>query len=88
MLRDYIWNWYRSDLTTRLKPGGRIALIMTRWHEDDLGGRLLASRTGGMARAAPARAWPKKMIRLAAFPAPRYGPNGRMWPRSVGSAAP
>ena len=41
--RDSLWNWYRSDLTTRLKPGGRIILIMTRWHEDDLGGRLLES---------------------------------------------
>jgi predicted phage terminase large subunit-like protein len=39
--RDHLWNWYRSDLTTRLKPGGRVVLIMTRWHEDDLGGRLL-----------------------------------------------
>jgi len=41
--RDYVWNWYRSDLVSRLKPHGRIALIMTRWHQDDLGGRLLAS---------------------------------------------
>ena len=40
--RDLIWNWYRFDLMTRLKPGGRIVLVMTRWHEDDLGGRLLA----------------------------------------------
>jgi len=39
--RESIWNWYRSDLATRLKPGGRIVLIMTRWHQDDLGGRLL-----------------------------------------------
>ena len=39
--REHLWNWYRSDLLTRLKPGGRIVLIMTRWHEDDLGGRLL-----------------------------------------------
>jgi predicted phage terminase large subunit-like protein len=39
--RDHLWNWYRSDLLTRLKPGGRVVLIMTRWHEDDLGGRLL-----------------------------------------------
>jgi predicted phage terminase large subunit-like protein len=39
--RDALWNWYRSDLATRLKPGGRIILIMTRWHQDDLGGRLL-----------------------------------------------
>jgi predicted phage terminase large subunit-like protein len=41
-LRERLWNWYRYDLTTRLKPGGRIVLIMTRWHEDDLAGRLLA----------------------------------------------
>ena len=41
--RDAVWNWYRSDLATRLKPGGRIVLVMTRWHEDDLGGRLLES---------------------------------------------
>ena len=41
--RDHVWGWYRSDLSTRLKPGARVLLIMTRWHEDDLGGRLLAS---------------------------------------------
>jgi len=40
--RDAVWDWYRSDLLTRLKPGGRVVLVMTRWHEDDLGGRLLA----------------------------------------------
>lgn len=44
--RDHVWNWYRADLSTRLKPGGRIILIMTRWHEDDLGGRLIASQAG------------------------------------------
>jgi predicted phage terminase large subunit-like protein len=41
--RDHVWDWYRADLATRLKPDGRIALVMTRWHEDDLGGRLLES---------------------------------------------
>jgi hypothetical protein len=40
--RELSWNWYRFDLLTRLTPGGRIILVMTRWHEDDLGGRLLA----------------------------------------------
>ena len=43
LARDHLWNWYRSELITRLKPKGRIVLIMTRWHGDDLGGRLLAS---------------------------------------------
>ena len=41
--RDHLWSWFRSDLVTRLKPGGRILLIMTRWHPDDLGGRILDS---------------------------------------------
>ena len=39
--REKLWNWYNSVLYTRLKPGGRIILIMTRWHQDDIAGRLL-----------------------------------------------
>ena len=41
--RDSLYDWYRAELSARLKPGGRIVLIMTRWHEDDLTGRLLAA---------------------------------------------
>jgi len=40
-VRDKQWAWWRDDLTTRLKPGAAVVLIMTRWHEDDLAGRLL-----------------------------------------------
>ncbi|SDM20278.1 terminase large subunit domain-containing protein [Halarsenatibacter silvermanii] len=39
--REKVWNWYQTVLRTRLSPGGAIVLIMTRWHEDDLAGRLL-----------------------------------------------
>lgn len=42
--RDKAWNWFQADLSTRLKPGGRIVLIMTRWHQDDLAGRLLQTQ--------------------------------------------
>jgi hypothetical protein len=38
-VRERTWEWYKSDLYTRLKPGARIVLIQTRWHEDDLAGR-------------------------------------------------
>lgn len=41
--RDKVWDWYTDDLYTRLEPGGAMILIMTRWHEDDLAGRILAS---------------------------------------------
>ena len=40
-VREKTWEWWTNDLLTRLKPGGRIVVIMTRWHEDDLAGRLL-----------------------------------------------
>src|SRR5574337_241666 len=39
--RDNVWDWYRAELLTRLKPHGRIVLILTKWHEDDLAGRIL-----------------------------------------------
>lgn len=45
---DRVWEWWKSDLSTRLKPGARVVLIMTRWSEHDLGGRLLDDMaTGG-----------------------------------------
>lgn len=40
--RDKVWDWYTDDLFTRQEPGASIILIMTRWHEDDLAGRLLS----------------------------------------------
>ena len=54
--REHLWEWFRSDLVTRLKPGGRIVLVMTRWHPDDLGGRLLASGDGWRVLRLPALA--------------------------------
>lgn len=40
-MRERAWQWWTNDLLTRLKPGGRIVFVMTRWHEDDLAGRIL-----------------------------------------------
>jgi predicted phage terminase large subunit-like protein len=39
--RERAWEWYTQDLLTRLEPGGAIVLIQTRWHGDDLAGRIL-----------------------------------------------
>jgi predicted phage terminase large subunit-like protein len=44
--RELVWDWYRSTLYTRLMPGGAIVVICTRWHEDDLAGRLLEQDAG------------------------------------------
>lgn len=40
-VRRNVWEWFTSTLYTRLSPGGGIILINTRWHCDDLSGRLL-----------------------------------------------
>jgi len=39
--RDSAWDWYTSTAYTRLAPGGGVLVILTRWHDDDLAGRLL-----------------------------------------------
>ncbi|MDR1037294.1 MAG: phage terminase large subunit [Deltaproteobacteria bacterium] len=46
-LRQNVWDAYVSTLYTRLSPGGGIILIQTRWHEDDLAGRILEAMKGG-----------------------------------------
>lgn len=45
--RERVWDWYTSTAYTRLMPGGAIIVINTRWHDDDLSGRLLAEQSNG-----------------------------------------
>lgn len=40
--RDHSWEWLRGVFYTRQQKGAGILLTVTRWHEDDLPGRLLA----------------------------------------------
>lgn len=40
VIRKKTKDWYTSTAYTRLMPGGRIVVIQTRWHEDDLAGWL------------------------------------------------
>ncbi|MDI2091671.1 phage terminase large subunit [Commensalibacter oyaizuii] len=46
-VRDNVWNWYKSVLRTRIMPKGAIILVLTRWHVDDLAGRLLQEMQNG-----------------------------------------
>jgi len=48
--RENIWEAFINDLYTRLEPGGAIVVTMTRWHQDDLIGRLLAREPGEWVR--------------------------------------
>lgn len=40
--RDRVWDWWTDEASARLAPGAPVVLILTRWHHDDLAGRLLA----------------------------------------------
>lgn len=45
--RKTVWDWYTSTAYTRLMPGGAVVVINTRWHDDDLSGRLLFEQEQG-----------------------------------------
>lgn len=44
--RDYVWNWFVTTAMTRLEPGATVIIIATRWHSDDLIGRILKNFPG------------------------------------------
>lgn len=42
---DKAYEWFAYGARTRLMPGGRVAVVQTRWHADDLTGRLVRDMT-------------------------------------------
>lgn len=75
--REKVWDWWKEDLYTRLEPGGRVIVVQTRWHTDDLCGRILAEDHG---------------FRVVHFPAIATGSDWRetgaaLWPDRFDEAA-
>ena len=46
-IREKLWDWYTSTAYTRLSPGGGVIVMATRWHTDDLIGRLIQKMQEG-----------------------------------------
>ena len=44
--RDRVWDWWQSVGAPRLAPGSPAIVVLTRWHESDLAGRLLEAEDG------------------------------------------
>lgn len=44
--RDSLWSWWTQVLRTRVNPGGFVVFLLTRWHEDDVVGRILKQAAG------------------------------------------
>lgn len=74
-IRNNLWDWYTSTFFTRLEKHGRILLTMTRWHYDDLAGRLLAANV-----EAPER----ERWTILSFPARAEVPTDERDPRQAG----
>ncbi len=47
LIREKLWDWYHGTLYTRRQPGAAIVATATRWHQDDLTGRLLEQMANG-----------------------------------------
>jgi len=71
--RQKHWDWYVNDFFTRLKPNAKQILIQTRWHEDDLGGRLLERE---------ANRWTVVSLPMVAIASDPLGrePGEKLWP--------
>jgi predicted phage terminase large subunit-like protein len=41
LLRDKVWDWFTDTFWTRLEDECSVLIIQTRWHKDDLAGRVL-----------------------------------------------
>lgn len=54
--RQNVWDWWQAEASTRLSTGAPVVLVLTRWHQDDLAGRLIASGQGWRVLNIPAQA--------------------------------
>ena len=92
--RKHVWDWYKSTAYTRLSDHGAIILINTRWHEDDLAGRLLEEEKNGGDKwkvvnlscadpitGEPVSVWPERfpVHRLRRIMMALGGPDSRDW---------
>jgi len=41
VIRDRVYSWFQEVAMTRVHPGASVIVMATRWHEDDLSGRLI-----------------------------------------------
>jgi predicted phage terminase large subunit-like protein len=76
-IREKIWQEYSSTIYTRLEKDAGILVTMTRWHEDDLAGRLLDQIKNDPA----ADEW-----EVVNFPAICEGVSNELDPREIGEA--
>ena len=83
VVRQRIWDWYANDLYTRLSAEAWIVLTHTRWHRDDLAGRLLRKMADRAADQWEILCLPAVLEDGAAGPCDERRPGGKAWPEKV-----
>ena len=77
--RERAWDWWESVGATRLSARGRVVLMLTRWHADDLAGRLLKNEPDRWrVLRIPAVRDPRLPLVRGADGASVYAPNGEL----------
>lgn len=77
--RNRAWGWWESDSATRLSSRARVVLMLTRWHADDLAGRLMAEEPGEWkVLRIPAVRDPEVPLVRGSDGASAYAPNGEL----------
>lgn len=82
-VRERHWEWFQSTAYSRLEPGAVVVVVMTRWHEHDLVGRLLSAQASGGER------WVRVRLPALAEAADPLGRSEReaLWPARYPRAA-
>jgi hypothetical protein len=73
--REKVWEWYTSELETRLNNNSQILVTLTRWNEDDLAGRIIKAAEGSE------HALPWEVIRFPRIKVDNSNPDD---PRKIG----
>jgi predicted phage terminase large subunit-like protein len=77
--RKKVWDWFTSTLFTRREGNCSMCVIMTRWHEDDLAGRLLDMDKDALKNGLPSLDW-----EIVSFPMILEKEPGPDDPRKIG----
>ena len=99
--RERTWNWFTDVARPRLAPGAAMIVVSTRWHEEDLTGKLLSGEGAHEWRHLHIRAQAEDPTEKRPEPDPlgrahgEYLPSARNWPegrwesvkRDIGSRA-
>lgn len=81
VIRESRYNWYRSTFYTRAEGASMIILILTRWHEDDLAGRILKDAEEAKSKGEPYDEWDVIEYKAVAIKDDAHRKEGEaLWP--------